>query len=125
MYNSEFNILIIAGEASGDIHGSGLVNALRDLLPKASFSGLGGKKMRAAKVHTLIDIERMGTIGVMEILGDLFHYWKVYQTLSSKISSGQYDAAIPDCGINGRALSRVVPVDLPPFLVLNSLCWEL
>ena len=94
MYNSEFNILIIAGEASGDIHGSGLVNALRDVLPKASFSGLGGKKMRAAKVHTFFDIERMGTIGVMEILGDLFHYWKVYQTLSSKISSGQYDAAI-------------------------------
>ena len=42
-------ILIVAGEASGDLHGAGLAEALRRLRPGLGLEGMGGQKMRAAR----------------------------------------------------------------------------
>ena len=92
--NKPINILIIAGEESGDLHGSNLVDDLKIVWPDASFSGMGGKKMRRAGVHIFFDIERMGTVGLVEIFGNIFHYLKVYWKLVSEITSKKYDAAI-------------------------------
>ena len=79
--------LIIAGEASGDLHGSKLVYALKTRLPKARFTGMGGTRMQEAGVDTLFGIERMGAVGIVEVLGDFDHYYKVYRTLMREIAS--------------------------------------
>jgi len=93
--SSESNrFLIVAGEASGDIHGGGLVRALKKLNPGCEFSGLGGDWMRKEGVKTFFDIDRMGAVGVIELLGDLSHYLNVYRKLASEIESGIYDAVI-------------------------------
>ena len=86
--------LIVAGEASGDIHGSGLVRALKKINPNCEFSGLGGNFMRSEGVKTFFDIDRMGAVGFVEVLADLPHYLKVYLKLASEIKSGLYDAVI-------------------------------
>lgn len=88
------NYLIIAGEASGDLHGSKLVSALKARSPEAGFKGMGGAKMREAGVDTLFGIERMGAVGIVEVLGDFGHYYKVYRTLMREIASRSYDALI-------------------------------
>ncbi len=88
------DFLIIAGEASGDLHGSNLVSALKALLPQVRFSGMGGSRMRQAGVETLFGIERMGAVGVVEVLGEFGHYYKVYRTLMKEIASRRYDAVI-------------------------------
>jgi lipid-A-disaccharide synthase len=88
------HFLIIAGEASGDLHGSNLVSALKVLLPHARFSGMGGARMREAGVETLFGIERMGAVGVVEVLGEFDHYYKVYRALMKEIASRRYDAVI-------------------------------
>jgi lipid-A-disaccharide synthase len=94
MPKKSFRILIVAGEASGDLHGSHLVEAIKSFHPNSRFLGVGGKKMRAEGVETFFDIERMGAIGAIEVLGELPLYIKVYRTLAAEISSGKYDAAI-------------------------------
>jgi len=94
MVDESIRFLIIAGEASGDIHGGGLVRALKNYHPNCEFTGLGGDHMRREGVKTFYDIDRMGAIGIVEILGDLPHYLKVYRKLSSEIKSGCYDAVI-------------------------------
>ena len=50
--------------------------------------------MRREGVKTFYDIDRMGAVGVIEVLGDLPHYFNVYRKLSSEIESGSYDAVI-------------------------------
>lgn len=88
------NILIIAGEESGDLHGANLATSLKAIQPGSSFRGMGGNKMRQAGVHTFFDIDRMGTVGLVEIFGNIIHYIKVYCKLASEIVGKKYDAVI-------------------------------
>ena len=94
MTTKPIQFLIVAGEASGDMHGGGLVRSLKNHYPSCEFSGLGGEYMRREGVKTFFDIDRMGAVGIVEILGDLPHYLNVYRKLSREIESGFYDAVI-------------------------------
>ena len=94
MNKEEPHFLIIAGEASGDLHGAKLVQALLDAYPKARFTGMGGGRMRDAGVNTLFGIERMGAVGLVEIFSDLGHYFGVYRALMKEIASLKYTAVI-------------------------------
>ena len=87
-------ILIVAGEASGDLHGGHLVRALKTQYPQLRFEGIGGKQMQDAGVHTLYDINRMGGMGLFEFVSGLWHHIEIFRTLSREIASGKYRAAI-------------------------------
>lgn len=59
-------ILIIAGEASGDLHGANLATAVKAQAPDATVLGIGGAKMRAAGVDV---IEGIGHIDIIGLIG--------------------------------------------------------
>ena len=92
--SSEKKFLIVAGEASGDLHGGDLVSHLKTLYPNSQFFGVGGNRMRKAGVTTFFDIARMGTVGFLEAFVELPLYLKVYRTLVREIRKGQYTAVI-------------------------------
>ena len=60
-------ILIVAGEASGDLHGARLVAALRRLAPQLTVEGMGGAQMRDAGVHLLADAGDTAVVGLTEL----------------------------------------------------------
>ena len=119
------HFLIIAGEASGDLHGSNLVSALKAFLPHSRFSGMGGSRMREEGVDTLFGIERMGTVGIVEVLGEFDHYYKVYRTLMKEIASRRYDAIIlidyPT--LNLRLAKQGRCFDCPVFFFISPQIW--
>ena len=61
------HIALVAGEASGDFHGAGLVEALRRRAPQLAFSGMGGVRMRDAGVRLLADAGETAVVGVSEL----------------------------------------------------------
>lgn len=61
-------ILIVAGEPSGDQHAAGLVAALRRRDPALKFWGVGGPAMRGVGVETLEDADRLAVAGVTEVI---------------------------------------------------------
>ena len=64
-------ILISAGEASGDMYGAQLIEALRRLRPDLEVFGLGGERMRAAGCDTVVDAKDIAVVGITEILRHL------------------------------------------------------
>ena len=71
MTTPSLHIALLAGEASGDLLGAPLLQALRERLPHARFSGVGGPAMQAAGLHSLTDMERLSVMGLVEVLRHL------------------------------------------------------
>jgi lipid-A-disaccharide synthase len=68
------HIMIIAGEASGDMHGAGLVRAMLSMAPDLHFFGMGGRELKAAGVELVYDAAKLSVVGATEVfshLGDI------------------------------------------------------
>lgn len=74
-------ILIVAGEASGDLHGAGLVHEMRKREPSLRFVGLGGERLRAAGMEILVDTAEVATMGITEVFGSLGRLWRTFRSL--------------------------------------------
>ncbi|MBI5592146.1 MAG: lipid-A-disaccharide synthase [Deltaproteobacteria bacterium] len=64
-------IFMIAGEASGDLHGANLVKALKRKKQNIVFSGIGGKAMQDAGVEIVVDAATLSVVGITEVLSKL------------------------------------------------------
>jgi len=88
------NILIIAGEVSGDMHAAGLVRTLRRRIPAARFWGIGGPDMRAAGVETVHDIKDMAVMGLAEVLRRFAFFRRVFHEMLALARARRPDAVI-------------------------------
>jgi lipid-A-disaccharide synthase len=93
-YNGLVRILISAGEASGEMYGAQLIEALRRKNPSLEFFGVGGEKMRAAGCHTVIDAKDLSVVGITEILSHLPKIWGLFHKLIAEADRRKPDLAI-------------------------------
>jgi lipid-A-disaccharide synthase len=68
--------MIVAGEASGDLHGACLVKEALKLDPSLSFFGIGGSRMRETGVVTLTDAAEIAVVGLVEVVA---HFPVIYR----------------------------------------------
>ncbi|VAW39100.1 Lipid-A-disaccharide synthase [hydrothermal vent metagenome] len=64
-------IIIVAGEASGDMHGARLVTEMLKLRPGLNFRGVGGSYLRQAGVDIMFPAEELAVVGIAEVLSQL------------------------------------------------------
>lgn len=86
---------IVAGEASGDLLGAGLITALRAHTSRSiEISGLGGPRMLAAGMHSLFEMERLSVMGFVEPLKRLPELLRMRRTLREHFLNWQADIVI-------------------------------
>ena len=78
-------VLMIAGEASGDLHGADLLRALRERVPRLEVFGIGGAGLRAAGMQTMVDAGEVATVGVVEAAAHLRQLYGVYRQLVRRL----------------------------------------
>jgi lipid-A-disaccharide synthase len=74
-------VMVVAGEASGDLHGSHLVRSLKSLQPELEICGMGGQEMAAAGMELLCDISELAVMGIAEVVSRLGAIRKAMQSL--------------------------------------------
>jgi lipid-A-disaccharide synthase len=87
-------IMIVAGEASGDLHGGNLVRSLRRIDPEIRFYGVGGKNLKDAGVKLIADSADMAVVGLTEVVFKLGMIWKVMSTLKASLREDRPDLLI-------------------------------
>lgn len=85
---------IVAGEASGDLLGAGLVAALRTCHPDIEVRGIAGPMMRTAGVQALFDADELAVMGLFEVLGHLPRLLSVRRTLVREMTAWRPDVFI-------------------------------
>jgi lipid-A-disaccharide synthase len=87
-------ILISAGEASGEMYGAQLIEALSGKDPSLEFFGVGGERMRAAGCETIVDAKDLSVVGITEILGHLPKIYRLFRKLIRETDRRKPDLAI-------------------------------
>lgn len=88
------NVMVVAGEASGDLHAASLVEALQRLDPAIRFYGVGGEKLRQAGVRLIADSADMAVVGLTEVFVKLPFIMNVMRQLKSSFSKDKPEAVI-------------------------------
>jgi len=89
-----FHIALIAGEASGDLLGAGLIASLRERFPHAIFAGVGGPSMRAAGLDAWHDASELAVMGLSEVLRHLPRLVRLRRRLRARLLDWQPDVVI-------------------------------
>ena len=87
-------VALVAGEASGDTLGSGLIRALKEQYPDAQFIGIGGPRMIAEGMLSRVPMERLSVMGLVEVLGRLKELLRIRKDLVEWLKQQQPDVFI-------------------------------
>ena len=94
MPDSAPRFIIVAGEASGDMHAAHLVREIKARCPAAVFSGLGGPRMAEEGVELLTDLTRLAVVGFVEVLKHYREIRKIFHALLTHVRDTRPDAVI-------------------------------
>lgn len=116
MPGGPIDILISAGEASGDLYAATLVRHLKTLLPQARFFGCAGPRLQAEGVEPVIDAAKLGVVGLVEVVRHIPEIYGEYRKLIREAARRKPALAVvtdsPDFHLRvaGQLQRRGIPV---------------
>ena len=78
-------IMIVAGEASGDMHGAKLIAAMREQAPDLAVCGIGGPALAAQGVEILYDSSQLAVVGIVEVISHFRFIREAMQALEKRL----------------------------------------
>ena len=101
------NLLVSAGEASGDLHGARLLAALRDLRPGTQAFGMGGERLVSAGLDPVARSEALSVVGISEAIEKVPGVLRALSALDAAAAERRPDGAVLiDCPDFHNFLSR-------------------
>jgi len=101
---AKLRVAIIAGEASGDILGAGIIAALKTRYSDVEFYGIGGELMIEQGLISKVPMEQLSVMGLVEVLSRLPSLLKLRRDLIAEFICNPPDVFIgidaPDFNLN-------------------------
>lgn len=123
-----FSVVIVAGEASADLHGSNLVRAMKDHDPAITFLGIGGQRMEREGVEIVTPSSDMAVVGLTEVLPRLRTIFGTYRTLKRILKRERPDLLIlidyPDFNIKLSAVAKRFGVPVLYYISPQVWAWR-
>jgi lipid-A-disaccharide synthase len=121
--------MLVAGEASGDLHGATLARALRALAPGTRLYGMGGRAMAAEGVELLVDATGEATVGGTEAVGGVRALYRAYRRLRATLGGpGRPDALVvidfPEFNLRLARAARRAGVQVIYFIPPQVWAWR-
>ena len=88
------SLVICAGESSGDALAAGLVRELAALEPEVHCTGMGGERMRAAGVDTLVDVEELAVFGLVDVLKNYPRLRRLFRRMCDHLEATRPDLLV-------------------------------
>jgi lipid-A-disaccharide synthase len=125
MSGSERNIMIIAGEVSGDLHGASLAEELKKIDKDLNIYGIGGDRMRQAGVELIYHINKMAFLGFVEVVKHLPFVRRVQNDLINIIREKKIKSVvlIDYPGFNLNFAKKIKPLDINILYYISPQVW--
>jgi lipid-A-disaccharide synthase len=118
-------IMIIAGEASGDLHGANLVRAMRRKYSNLFFFGIGGDALRQAGVRVLVDSASLSVVGITEVVAKIPQILKGFSAATDMMKALRPDLLIlidfPD--FNLKVAKTAKKTGIPVLYYISPQIW--
>jgi lipid-A-disaccharide synthase len=121
--------MVVAGEASGDLHGATLCRALRTVAPGCQLVGMGGQRMAASGLHLLADVTSSAVVGTTEAVSRLPVLCRAYRQLRAALEAGPRPAVLvlidfPEFNLRLARVARRAGVPVVYFVPPQIWAWR-
>ncbi|HUO51741.1 MAG TPA: lipid-A-disaccharide synthase [Gemmatimonadaceae bacterium] len=118
-------VLFVAGEPSGDLHGAGVAAELRRRAPGIPMEGIGGARMEAAGVSLLEHTDRLAVMGFVEVLKHIPLHWRLLAQLKQRLRSGKVGLVIvlDYPGFNMKVAAAAHAAGVPVLYYITPQVW--
>ena len=118
-------IMLVAGEASGDMHGAKLVAAMREQTPNLAVCGIGGPALAAQGMEILYDSSRLAVVCILEVISHLRFICEAMRALGKRLREQPPDLLIlidyPD--FNLILAKKARRLGIPVFYYISPQVW--
>ena len=120
-------IWIMAGESSGDLYGARIAQEVMKQCPDAVVRGMGGPRMRDAKVDLFIDSSELGVVGLIEVLAHIGTFIRIFflslRLAKAKATRPDVVMVIDNPGFNIRLAKRLWKLGIPVVWFVSPQVW--
>jgi lipid-A-disaccharide synthase len=118
------HIILVCGEASGELHAANLAKAIKQIAPDVKISAVGGALLRNAGAEVFYDIKDLSVIGLFDALKKLPKFFSLKNIILRKIRSDRPDAVIlvDFSGFNLR-LVKEIGKGIPAIYYISPQVW--
>lgn len=118
-------VLFVAGEASGDLHASGVARELARRGAPFRLVGIGGDQMGEAGVELLEHADNLAVMGFVEVLRHVPRHWALLRRLGARIRSGQVALVvlIDYPGFNMKVAKIAADAGVPVLYYITPQVW--
>lgn len=118
-------VMMIAGEASGDMHGAGVVRELKRRIPGIHLFGVGGKMMESEGMEINHHVDALSVMGFVEVIRHLPDIRRVEHSLARLLADRRPDVVvlIDYPGFNLRFARHVKAAGVPVLYYISPQVW--